>query len=225
MKPVPSAYDLKCALRLVSVSQFLHTPRTTSYELDDRDYLVDLLSQGKKTCVEKEAQEIDNSEILFIEGLWSTECSILFYLGGFILKGILKCVKCVKSKDALLGTANDDHASLTALKEYVSDGGNLIYPSKGVMKALIDYEENFTAINSWCTDKVVTMNSPLRSLTAYLSKVHRHILCVCAEHEDGIYRLLTERYARMRLRIHLRQVPVGSSNGHGSKTCAGVNLA
>ncbi|XP_077553405.1 uncharacterized protein LOC144168259 [Haemaphysalis longicornis] len=113
----------------------------------------------------------------------------------------------------------------TALKEYVSDGGNLSYPSKGVMKALIDYEEHFTAINSWCTDKIVTMNSPLRSLTAYLSKVRRHSLSVCAEHEDGIYRLLIERYARMRLRIHLRQVPVGSSNGHGSKTCAGVNLA
>ncbi|XP_075724946.1 uncharacterized protein LOC142767345 [Rhipicephalus microplus] len=225
MKPVPNAYDLKCALRLVSVSQFLHTPRTTSYELDDREYLVDLLSQGKEACVEKEAQEIDDSEILFIEGLSSTECSILFYLGGFILKGILTSVKCAKCKDALLGTANDEHASLTALKEYVSDGGNLIYPSKGVMKALIDYEEHFAAINFWCTDKVVTMKSPLRSLTAYLNKVHRRSLCVCAEHEDSIYRLLTERYARIRLRIHLRQVPVGSCNGHASKTCAGVNLS
>lgn len=93
------------------------------------------------------------------------------------------------------------------------------------MKAFIDYEEHFMAINSWCTDKIVTMKSPLRSLTAYLSKVHRRSLCVCAEHEDGIYRLLTERYATMRLRIHLRQFPAGSSNGHGSKTCAGVNLS
>lgn len=47
MKSVPSAYDMKCALRLVSVSQFSHTPRTGSYELDDREYFVGLLSQGK----------------------------------------------------------------------------------------------------------------------------------------------------------------------------------
>ncbi|KAH6944586.1 hypothetical protein HPB50_004109 [Hyalomma asiaticum] len=134
MKPVPSAYDLKCALRLVSVSQFLHTPRTASYELDDREYLVDLLSQGKNNCIENELEEIDDSEILLIEALSSTECSILFYLGGFILKGMLKSVKCVKCKEALLGTANDEYASLTALKEYVSDGGNLIYPSSGVIE-------------------------------------------------------------------------------------------
>ncbi|KAL1467151.1 hypothetical protein MTO96_026279 [Rhipicephalus appendiculatus] len=225
MKPVPNAYDMKCALRLVSVSQFLHTPRTGSYELDDREYLVDLLSQGKKACVENGVEEIDDSEIMFIEELSSTECSILFYLGGFILKGVLKSVKCTKCKDALLGTASDEYASLTALKEYVSDGNNLIYPSSGVMKALKDYEEHFTAINFWCADKIITMKSPLRSLTAYLSKIHRHSLCVCTEHKEAIYRMLTERYARIRLRIHLRQFPANSLNGNASKTCAGVNLS
>ncbi|KAL1471091.1 hypothetical protein MTO96_040104 [Rhipicephalus appendiculatus] len=90
MKPGPTAYDLKCALRLVSVSQFLHTPRTTSYELGDRAYLVELLSQAKKQHSENLYEEIDDSEVLFIEELTATECCILYYLGGFILKSVLK---------------------------------------------------------------------------------------------------------------------------------------
>lgn len=87
-KPVPSAYGMKCALRLVSVSQFLFT-RRMSYDLDDREYLLDLLSQARKERTEVEAVEINNSEIMFIEELSTTESSILHYLGGFILKGIL----------------------------------------------------------------------------------------------------------------------------------------
>lgn len=125
----------------------------------------------------------------------------------------------------LLGTATSEYASLTALKEYVCDGGNLIYPSAGVMKTLKDYEEHFTAINSWCTDKIITMKLPVRSLTTYLSNVHRSRLEVCTDHKEAIYSMLTERYARLRLRIHLRQFPAGSSNSYESKTCAGVNLS
>lgn len=43
-KPVPNAYDFKCALKIVCVSQFLHTPSTTSYEVYDSQYLNDVLS-------------------------------------------------------------------------------------------------------------------------------------------------------------------------------------
>ncbi|XP_075534603.1 uncharacterized protein LOC142568607 [Dermacentor variabilis] len=228
-KPVPSAYDMKCALRLVSVSQFLFTPRTTSYDLDDREYLVDLLSQAKKERTEVEADEINDSEILFIEELSTTECSILHYIGGFILKGILPSVSCQQCKDALLGCASDEHASLTALKEYVSEGDNLIYPSDDVMHMLKIYEEHFVGINSWCTGKLVTMKSPVRSLTAYLGKVcckqaYRPRLKLCASHDEEIRKTLTDRYARLRLRIFLRHLQKARLNGHASKTCAGVNL-
>ncbi|KAL1419683.1 hypothetical protein MTO96_025030 [Rhipicephalus appendiculatus] len=80
-KPVPDAYDMKCALKLVSVSQFFHTPATTSYDIDDSEYIVDLLSQGNREHAEKEVDEIDDAEILFIEALTSAECSILLHLG------------------------------------------------------------------------------------------------------------------------------------------------
>lgn len=223
-KPVPTAYDLKCALRLVSVSQFLHTPRTTSYELDDREYLVDLLSQAKKQCSENLPEEIDDSEILFIEELTSTECSILYYLGGFILKSVLKSVSCSQCKDALIGTACNEYASLTILKEYVRDGGNLIYPSSEVMRTLKNYEEYFTGAAAWCTNKIHTMKSPLKSLTEYFAKIDRPCLNTCADHKEAIGKMLIAAYTRLRLRIHLRQYPATRAGGHGSKTCAGVSL-
>ncbi|KAH6931496.1 hypothetical protein HPB50_024688 [Hyalomma asiaticum] len=195
-----------------------------SYELDDREYLVDLLSQAKKHCSEKEFEEIDDSKILFIEELTSTECCILYYLRGFILKSVLKSVSCSKCKDALLGAANNEYASLTALKEYVSDGRNLIYPSNEVIRTLKHYEEHFTGVISWCTNNVHTMKSPLRSLTEYLAKVDRPCLNTCADHKEAIKKMLVATYTRLRLRIHLRQYPVTRDGGHGSKTCAGVSL-
>lgn len=224
MKPVPTAYDLKCALRLVSVSQFLHTPRATSYELDDREYLVDLLAQAKKQCSETFSEEIDDSEVLFLEGLTSTECRILYYLGGFILKSVLKHVPCSQCKDALLGAPNNEYASLTLLKEYVSDGHNLIYPSSEVIRTLMNYEEHFTGVTTWCTNSIHTMKSPLKSLTEYLAKIDRPCLNTCADHREAICKMLIATYARLRLRVHLRQYPATRAEGHGSKTCAGVSL-
>lgn len=130
-KPVPNAYDMKCALKLVCVSQFLYTPTTTSYDVDDGQFLVDLLSKGLQERAEAEAEAIDDDEIPFIEELSSVDCGILFHIGGFLLKGIMKEVgACEHCKTAVLGTSISEHSSLTALKEYVRDGNNLHYPLK-----------------------------------------------------------------------------------------------
>lgn len=48
-KPVPIAYELKYVLKLVCVSQFLYTRVSTSYSVDGRHYLADVLSQGGKS--------------------------------------------------------------------------------------------------------------------------------------------------------------------------------
>lgn len=47
-KPVPSAYDVKCALKAICVSQFLHTPKSSSYNIDDSSYLVDIFDPSLK---------------------------------------------------------------------------------------------------------------------------------------------------------------------------------
>lgn len=67
-KLVPSVYDVKCALKMICVSQFLHTPATSSYNVDDSEFLADLhdpnLKQvssrsqnNRKTCLWKGSQQ------------------------------------------------------------------------------------------------------------------------------------------------------------------------
>uniref|UniRef100_A0A1E1X3B8 Putative tick transposon n=1 Tax=Amblyomma aureolatum TaxID=187763 RepID=A0A1E1X3B8_9ACAR len=223
-KPVPNAYDMKCALKLVCVSQFLHTPTTTNYEIDDGQYLVDMLSKGLKEQAEAEVEGIDDAEIFFIEELQSADCAILFHIGGFLVKSIVKAFdSCEQCKTAVLGSNSSEHAYLTALKEYVSDGNNLHYPSGPVMSTLKSCEEHFRGITTW-TDSALTIKSPVQAITAYLSKMLRFNLETCEQHKEAVQKMLVSSYARLRLRIHLRQIGARTINGNASKTCAGVTL-
>ncbi|XP_075543859.1 uncharacterized protein LOC142578348 [Dermacentor variabilis] len=137
---------MKYALKLVCISQFLHTPKTTSYAVDDSEYLVDLLTDGKRELAEPDPSEIDDSEILFIEELTSTECSTLFHIAGFL------------------------------------------------------------------------------AVVTYLRKMVKFNVNACQVYSATVQKLLISTYARMRLRIHLRQLEKKEVNGRGSKTCAAVNL-
>ncbi|XP_077521077.1 uncharacterized protein LOC144132496 [Amblyomma americanum] len=223
-KPVPDAYDMKCALKLVCISQFLHTPSTTSYSVDDSEYLVDLLSNGKRELAEAEVKEIDDSEVLFIEALTSTECSILFHIAGFLVKGILKAINnCEQCKATLLGSSDAENAYLTRLKEYLENGDNLHYPSPEVMKVLKSCEEHFKGITEWA-ESLLTMKSPVQAVITYLRQMVPFNVETCQAHNEIIQKLLYSTYARTRLRIHLRQLEEKKVNGHASKTCAGVSL-
>lgn len=222
-KPVPNAYDKKCALKFVCVSQFLHTPATSSYGTDDSEYLADMISQGKRECGGNVEEEIDDAEILFIEALTSIECSVLHHIGGFLVKGILKITDCEQCRAAMQGSASHEHAYLTALKEYVQDGSNLCYPSGEVMSSLISCEEHFKGITSW-TENLFTLKSPLKAVTEYLIKRAKCSLQTCQRHKGSLENMLISSYARVRLRIHLRQLEAARISGSGSKTCAAVNL-
>ncbi|KAH9376369.1 hypothetical protein HPB48_001756 [Haemaphysalis longicornis] len=83
---------MKCTLKLVCVSQFLPTPSTTSYDVDDAQYLIDMLSTGMQEQAAAEAEGIDDSDIPFSEGLTSAECEMLFHIGGYLIKGILRSI-------------------------------------------------------------------------------------------------------------------------------------
>ncbi|KAG0428844.1 hypothetical protein HPB47_024198 [Ixodes persulcatus] len=88
-KPVSSAYNTKCALKLVCGSQFLHTQSSSSYELDGSVYLADLLAHGTKHTVH-DPDPLQNVENLFVESLSIEEEDILCYAGRFILKGVME---------------------------------------------------------------------------------------------------------------------------------------
>lgn len=60
---------MKGALKLVCVSQFFHTPSTTRYDVNDAQYLIDLLSTGMQEEAATETEAIDDSEIPCVEEL------------------------------------------------------------------------------------------------------------------------------------------------------------
>ncbi|XP_077519738.1 uncharacterized protein LOC144129438, partial [Amblyomma americanum] len=154
----------------------------------------------------------------------STECSILFHIAGFLVKGILKAINnCEQCKATLLGSSDAENAYLTRLKEYLENGDNLHYPSPEVMKVLKSCEEHFKGITEWA-ESLLTMKSPVQAVITYLRQMVPFNVETCQVHNEIIQKLLYSTYARTRLRIHLRQLEEKKVNGHASKTCAGVSL-
>lgn len=222
-KPVPSAYDVKCALKAICVSQFVHTPKTSSYNIDDSSYLADLLDPSLKKLEEDPIQQAEELENLFVIGLTEAECDIVAYIGGFLLRSILKSIdNCKSCRAALTDSASGKYSSLIQLKEYVKNAGNLIQPSTSVMTVLMDCEENFKTFAEM--DEVMKLKKPFSSILSALQKsVKMHLGC-CSLHKPAVEKLLLEKYVRTRLKIYLRQQHAHRVNGAASKTCAAANL-
>ena len=222
-KPVPSAYDIKCALKLICVGQFLYTPTSSSYNVDDSMHLADLLDPALKKQVQDVNQEYDELENLFVCELTTVECDILAYLGGFLLRSVKKSIgNCEDCEGALVSDGNDRHSSLIHLKEYVKSAGNLVYPSQAVMSVLIECEENIKAFTQ--LDAILTLKAPFASILEFLRKSVTVELGCCDTHKARVEKILLEKYVRTRIRIHLRQRHAQEVNGASSKTCAAANL-
>jgi hypothetical protein len=125
--PIPTPLEFKNALKLISVSQFLKIPSSSSYDIDESDYLADFLSIQTAIPVEP-ADELDGMPITCTEfsstpQLLPGEESSLYYLAGYCVQSLNKqrqlCDTCVHS---VKNTEEDSHvSSLLRLKEYVPD--------------------------------------------------------------------------------------------------------
>nr|XP_037289104.1 LOW QUALITY PROTEIN: uncharacterized protein LOC119182074 [Rhipicephalus microplus] len=166
----------------------------SSYNIDHSSHLADLLDPSLKKLEEDPIQQAEELENLFVIGLTEAECDIVAYIGGFLLRSVLKFIpNCKSCKAVLTDSAFGKYSSLIQLKEYVKNVGNLIQPSMSVMTILMDCEENFKTFAEMCE----------------VMKVEK---------------LLLEKYVRTRLKIYLRQQHKHRVNGAASKTCAAANL-
>ncbi|XP_049271728.1 uncharacterized protein LOC119395051 [Rhipicephalus sanguineus] len=224
-KPIPSAYDVKCALKMICVSQYLHTPTSSSYNEDDSLHLADLLDPSIKAQVAQESGENEEAEELENVLLYATtavERDILAYVGGFLLKSILKFIdECKDCKAALVGN-DDKYSTLVKLKEYAQGAGKLIQPSRAVMEVLTECEEHFKAFAD--EDGILALKTPFASILSALRRSVTVRLESCEIHRAQVEKSLLEKYVRTRLKIHLRQKQAQRVNGQSSKTCAAVNL-
>ncbi|KAH7935071.1 hypothetical protein HPB52_003636 [Rhipicephalus sanguineus] len=165
-KPVPSAYDVKFSLKLICVGQFLHTPKSSSYDSVDGLHLADLLGAS----LEKSLEEFINDEVhlqnLTLDEVSSVECDILAYVGGFLLKTIIKAIgECPPCTAVLLGDGQCYNA-LIELKEYVKGATNLLRPSAAVMELLVHNEEHFKGFVA--EDAILDLKAPFRTISSLI---------------------------------------------------------
>lgn len=121
----------------------MNTPTSSSYNEDDSLHLADILDPSFKAQVaqesgeNKEAEELEN--VLY--ATTAVERDILAYVGGFLLKSILKSIdECKDCKAALAGNDNK-YSTLVKLKEYAQGAGKLIQPSPAVMEVLTECQQ------------------------------------------------------------------------------------
>ncbi|KAH6938886.1 hypothetical protein HPB50_014524 [Hyalomma asiaticum] len=226
-KPVPSSYDLKNALKIVSVSQFLKVPKTSGYDIDESAYLVDFLSgeiQQVKSTGEPEDSEYCNDENVDLQPVCSIEGDILAHLAGFLLKPIVSAVeKCGDCTEMLLAKRSKNEHGLTQLKEYVKGGNNLIYAGQDVLDVVVQCESVFKHICE--TEDLSLLKQPMKTFKAAVSKHVDVPQISCARHPDVTDKLLS-RFVSVRLRIYTRwlNTPEQPDKSYGSKTVVGANL-
>lgn len=71
------------------MSQFVYTPKTSGYTIDDREYLADLSS----ACPKAAPQEVTQTKEVMdgvLDSITKEEGDILAYVAGFLLLTVLK---------------------------------------------------------------------------------------------------------------------------------------
>lgn len=176
---MPSAYEFKCALRIISVSQFIHMPKTSGYTVDDGEYLADLLPTSGRAALQ-EAAAVEEDDIMddFLVMITKEEGHILAYMAGFLVRAVLKHVSCNTCKKALTSNSNSEYSTLIKLKEFVRGDENLTHPSDAVVQFLIPFEEQFKGL-TYTTD-ILNLVSPFKTIAAVLKKQFSHLWTMLA---------------------------------------------
>ncbi|KAL1417665.1 hypothetical protein MTO96_026662 [Rhipicephalus appendiculatus] len=191
-KPVPSAYDVKSALKLICVGQFLHTPKSSSYDSDDGLHLAELLGPSLGKSLKEFRDDEDHLENLLLDEVSSVECDILAYVGGFLLEAIIKAIgECTPCIAVLLGDGQC-YNTLIELKEYVKGATNLLRPSAAVTDLLIRHEEHFKGFVS--EDAILDLKAPFRTISKLLATNLEIHLQLCIIHREKVQKLLLERF-------------------------------
>ena len=141
----PSAIEFRNSLKIVTVAQFLKTPKNSSYQLDESTYLGSYLEKAPEI---QTIELLDNTEeiVVFDEAkcisLDLCELNSLYYLCGWSLKCVPKCEDCVKSTISPSPVPSLSYASdLTERKEYKLNA--LRHPTEKVFLMFNDVEKVF----------------------------------------------------------------------------------
>lgn len=114
----PSVVQFRDSLKIVTVAQFLKTPRNSSYQIDESTYLGNYLEKLETPSEPTEEVVVTSNEL--VNGLDSSDSNSLYYITGWSLKAVkTTCDACCSS--AISEKPLDllaEHSKLTVLKEY-----------------------------------------------------------------------------------------------------------
>ncbi len=147
---VPTPLEFKNKLRLLCMAQFLQVKTSGSYQIDDGQFLVDLV-ECKKNSAQSGDDQLIAEEVSFSDtvSIAEAEYASLYYLAGYIVSRVLKsnttCSSCRPVIESA-GVGNDnEHASLLKLKSYRD--GCLVIPSQQSLELVQTAEVVFRATN------------------------------------------------------------------------------
>ena len=235
--PVPTPLELKNALKMISVGQFLATPKSGSYEADDNDYLADFLtvSQSKENVSPVQADDdvcvvydigLLPAELTSSQVICKAEKASLYYLAGYCIYSLQKkrelCSVCISSCKLKEGDMTE--STLLQLREYRPDA--LFSVCRPVYELCYAVELVIRKVK----DKVSSMSFPRKTLSSRCMKLPAVLNTSLPECHD-LKRKLVAKFITVRLRIICKdlskslQLERSSTVSLGSKSVAMRDLA
>ena len=159
----PTPYEFKNALKIVTISQFLHQNKKGSYESDDATYIADFFSINPQAKKEMEVIEYDED---FILALMESDLSlvktpvkeILYNLVGYLLNSIQKTnqVKCKECLSVLIASESEKNPlqSFVDLRDFTGHSlkrcsedifNSFFFPMEQMFAKLEQKNKNFVA--------------------------------------------------------------------------------
>ena len=147
--------------------------------------------------------------------------NVLYYIAGYVVRAVMKKLKCTECKSALLLAANNPHAldresyPLQAKFTCYKQNGGLLFPSQAVLKIVKVAEVIFKKRVLWL-DRGVTPEKNLDLKIQYavfkqlgpsvftdsLSHYFDHILGAECDHLSSLLKLVTQKYLTLRLKTY-----------------------
>lgn len=135
--PIPTPYQCKMALRVISVSQYLKPAKKGSYDIDDGAFfLADYQSQFPDSVTKVIEGVLEDNADDTLPEMSSTEESAFVYMSGYLASSVLKNNRtCRMCKDSILDPQNDSK-SIEFIRSKSYKDGCLASPSHNLVSLM-----------------------------------------------------------------------------------------
>lgn len=185
--------EYKIALKIITVSQYLKSPKNGSYKIDDSVF--DLADVEDVTI---ESAQCDKSMTSDLPNMSLVKKNGFVYYCGYVdfavLKNSVTCETCVNAVKTRMTTS--DTAKLIELKHYVPDA--LKCPPKYVLQILRTREGAFQRM----IKKLLNANNIMTVLSKRVSEENKYLVLPSCH---GIKQQIVKRYCHARLQLYLLQ--------------------